>query len=142
EADAALEETLRGLREAVFQLHPYVLEQAGLEAAVRSVAQRASRRAGFEIQLDLRCRRRHPHDALVLAATRELLANSVQHAAADSVTVRLAEQNGAVTVEVRDDGRGFDAAELPRRLAEGHIGLQSQRERIETVGGSMDVHTA
>ena len=141
-AEAALEETIRDLREAVFQLHPYVLEQAGLEAAVRSVAQRAARRAGFSIKLDLDCGRRHPHDALVLAATRELLANSVQHAAASSVVVRLADQNGTVTLEVRDDGRGFDVAELPGRLAEGHIGLQSQRERIETVGGRMDIRTA
>src|SRR5262249_22630137 len=36
-ADAALAETIRDLREAVFELHPYVLEQAGLEAALRSV---------------------------------------------------------------------------------------------------------
>src|SRR5262249_57613351 len=41
-ADAALAETIRDLREAVFELHPYVLEQAGLEAALRSVAGRAA----------------------------------------------------------------------------------------------------
>jgi len=141
-ADAALGETIGELREAVFQLHPYVLEQAGLEAAVRSVAQRAARRAGFSIRLDLHCRRRHPHDGLVLAATRELLANSVQHAEAGNVLVRLADQNGSVALEVQDDGRGFDVTDLPGRLAEGHIGLRSQRERIETVGGRMEITTA
>jgi two-component system NarL family sensor kinase len=141
-ADAAVAATIGDLREAVFQLHPYVLEQAGLEAAVRSIAQRAARLGGFSVQLDLHCRRRHPHDTLVLGATHELLANSVQHAAAESVVIRLADQNGAVTLEVRDDGRGFEVAELPGRLAEGHIGLQSQRERIETVGGRMEIQTA
>jgi two-component system NarL family sensor kinase len=141
-ADAALAETIRDLREAVFELHPYVLEQAGLEAALRSVAGRAAHRGGFSLRLDLRYRRRHPHDGLLLAAARELLANSAQHAAARNVVVRLAEQDGAVTLEVRDDGRGFQLADLPARLAEGHIGLQSQRERIESQGGHMDIHTA
>src|SRR6185503_12983755 len=43
-ADAALLDTVRQLRDAVFDLHPYVLEQAGLEAALRSLAQRAAMR--------------------------------------------------------------------------------------------------
>jgi two-component system, NarL family, sensor kinase len=67
-ADAALAETIRDLREAVFELHPYVLEQAGLEAALRSVAGRAAHRGGFAVRLDLRYSRRHPHDGLLLAA--------------------------------------------------------------------------
>jgi two-component system, NarL family, sensor kinase len=141
-ADAALAETIRDLREAVFELHPYVLEQAGLEAALRSVAGRAAHRAGFAISLDLHSRRRHSHDSLLLAAARELLANSAQHAAASNVVVRLADVDGSVTLEVRDDGRGFEIAELPARLAEGHIGLQSQRERIESIGGRMDIRTS
>jgi two-component system, NarL family, sensor kinase len=47
-----------------------------------------------------------------------------------------------VTLEVRDDGRGFEISELAERLAAGHIGLQSQRERIESFGGRMDISTA
>jgi two-component system, NarL family, sensor kinase len=57
------------------------------------------------------------------------------------VIVRLAEDDGAVTLEVRDDGRGFEIGDLPARLAAGHIGLQSQRERIESLGGRMDIHS-
>jgi two-component system NarL family sensor kinase len=141
-AIVAIEETLRDLREAVFQLHPYVLEQAGLEAALRSVAQRSARHAGFDVQLDLRHPHRHQHDKILLAAARELLANAARHAAAETVVVRLADQNGSVTLEVNDDGRGFDPAQLPTRLAEGHIGLQSQRERVESLGGWMNITTA
>ena len=91
---------------------------------------------------ELTVHRRHVHDGLLFAAARELLANASQHAAARHVLVRLAEQNGSVVLEVRDDGRGFDVAELPERLAEGHIGLPSQRERIESQGGGMSIRTA
>jgi two-component system, NarL family, sensor kinase len=52
-AEAAVSTTAAQLREAVFELHPYVLEQAGLEAALRSVAQHAADRAGFAVRLDL-----------------------------------------------------------------------------------------
>jgi two-component system NarL family sensor kinase len=137
----AIEETLVDLREAVFELHPYVLEEAGLEAALRSVAQRSARHAGFAVQLDLRHPQRHQHDGILLAAARELLSNAAQHAAAETVVVRLADRNGSVTLEVDDDGRGFDLAQLPTRLAEGHIGLESQRERVESLGGRMEITT-
>ena len=141
-ADRALAETIRSLREAIFELHPYVLEQAGLEAALGSVAERYARRAGFAVRLDVGHPSRHPHDGLLMAAARELLANAAQHAEARSVVVRLAEQNGSVLLEVEDDGKGFDLTQLPTRLAEGHIGLQSQRERVESLGGRMEIDAA
>src|SRR5262249_41657530 len=53
-ADGALVETVKQLREAVFELHPYVFDQAGLESGIRSVAQQAAGRADFELHLDLR----------------------------------------------------------------------------------------
>ncbi len=134
-ADAAIAATIGELREAVFELHPYVLEQAGLPAALRAVGQRAARRGGFELEFDLAPSQARTHDALLLAAARELLANAAQHASARVVGVRLTERNGELLLSVRDDGVGFDPAVLPLRLAEGHIGLQSQRERIESVGG-------
>jgi two-component system, NarL family, sensor kinase len=141
-ARVAVDETIRDLREAIFELHPYVLEQVGLDAAVRALGQRAARRGGFAVRLDLSYTRRHPHEALLLAATRELLANAAQHSAAENVSVRLAQQDGWLVLEVDDDGKGFDPRDLPARLAEGHIGLQSQRERVESIGGRMKIRAA
>ena len=40
---------------------------------------------------------------------------------------------------VEDDGRGFPVAQLPERLAQGHIGLASQRHRVEAAGGELVV---
>jgi two-component system NarL family sensor kinase len=141
-ADSSIAETIGELREAIFELHPYVLEQAGLPAALRAVAQRAAQRGGFRLHFRLEQSSRCPHEDVVLACARELLANAAQHADARNVTVSLARRNGEVVVGVRDDGVGFDTRILPQRLAEGHIGLQSQRERVENIGGRLQIHTA
>jgi len=141
-ADAALEETLGSLREAVFDLHPYVLDAAGLEAALATVAERASRAGGFEVRLEAHETGRSDHEQLLLSAARELLTNVARHADAREVTLRLAEDNGDLVVSIRDDGRGFDEDVLDDRLAGGHIGLASHRARLENVGGGLSVDSA
>jgi len=141
-ADTALVETLGQLREAVFELHPYVLEEAGLKAALRSVAQQASSRAGLDLELDLRYESRHSREPLLFSAARELLSNVVRHADASRVVVRLVEEQSDVELAVEDDGRGFPPEMLAEGLAEGHVGLASQRVRIEAAGGSMHVASA
>jgi two-component system, NarL family, sensor kinase len=138
-AEAALSDTVGELRSAVFELHPYVLEEAGLEAALRSIAQQAAGRGDFELRLDLDYDGRNPHEQLLFSAARELLANVVRHSEADRVGVRLADTDGDLALVVEDDGRGFTPEQLAEQLAEGHVGLASQRVRIEAAGGSMDV---
>jgi two-component system NarL family sensor kinase len=138
-ADAALAETVGQLREAVFELHPYVLEEAGLEAAVRAVAQRAAARGGFDLRLAVRSGNGHPGDQLVFSAARELLSNVLEHANATHVTVELGDVDGDLRLVVEDDGEGFPRERLAQRLAAGHVGIASQRVRIEAAGGSMDV---
>jgi two-component system NarL family sensor kinase len=140
-ADAAVETTIAELREAVFELHPYVLEQAGLEAALRAAGQRAARRGGFRVHFDLAHPKRHPREALLFGAARELLTNAAVHAEAANVDVVLREREGSIGLAVRDDGRGFDTTLLPQRIAEGHIGLQSQRERVESAGGRFEIRS-
>jgi two-component system NarL family sensor kinase len=141
-ADTAVAETVARLRDAVFDLHPYVLEEAGLPAALRSAAQQAAARGNFALELDLRYDRRHPREPLLFSAARELLSNVVEHADASRVTVRLVEGAGELELAVEDDGRGFPPERLDERLAEGHVGLASQRVRLEAAGGSLRVSSA
>jgi two-component system NarL family sensor kinase len=141
-ADAALVETVGQLREAVVDLHPYVLEEAGLEAALRTAAGQAAAQGRLALDLDLRYGRRHSREQLVFSAARELLSNVVRHAEANTLKLVLAAENGTLELVVADDGRGFPLEELPARLAEGHIGLATQRVRVEAAGGSMAVASA
>ena len=56
--------------------------------------------------------------------------------------VALAEDGAALELLVEDDGAGFPPERLRQRLAAGHVGLASQRVRIEAVGGTLDVASA
>lgn len=67
----------------------------------------------------------------LLLALKEALNNAVRHSAAKEVRLRVAVEADALTVQVEDSGRGFDAAHPPRR---GH-GLESLRSRVESQGG-------
>ena len=138
-AETAVVETVHELRDAIFELHPYVLDEAGLDAAVRSVATRAATRAGVELRLDVVPGAGGKHDQLLFSAVRELVANVVRHAKARVLSVTLRPVGDEVLLVVEDDGTGLDPERLGERLADGHIGLASQRVRIESAGGRMSV---
>ena len=138
-AEAAIDSTTAELRLAIFQLHPEVLEQIGLEAALRTFGEQVARRAGFRFALAAEYQAGHPHEPLLLATARELLGNVAQHAAATLVQVRVHRVGAELVLEVADDGGGFDPSALAVRLTEGHIGLASQRARVESVGGRLRV---
>jgi two-component system NarL family sensor kinase len=142
-ADDALLGVVRDLRLAIFELHPHVLEEAGLEAAVRQVAEAAARRGGFSLELELDELPAHETvDRLLFSAGRELLTNVVKHAHAEHVVVTLRDSDGERVLTVSDDGGGFDAAMLGARPSTGHIGLASHRVRLETAGGRLEIGPA
>ena len=128
------------MRALIFELRPESLAQEGLVAALQKHA--ASLRARYQlavetdlgdepdVQLSLK-------EALYRVA-QEALHNTVKHARAAQVTLRLAARDGGVSLEVADDGAGFD----PRGDFPGHLGLQSMRERVERAGGSLHLESA
>ena len=65
----------------------------------------------------------------------EALSNVVRHAHAKSVSVTLGTDGKLVTLEIADDGVGFDAGDEPPE----HLGQQSMRERATALGGTLDV---
>jgi two-component system NarL family sensor kinase len=140
-ARSTLTQTVADLRGAIFELHPHVLQQAGLEPALRAVAERASRRGGFDVDLYLDYSRRHPAEPILLGAAREFLANAAQHAHASKVTMSLAYEGDAIVLTVSDNGVGFDPRSIDRCVAAAHIGLTSQRERIQAGGGELEVRS-
>jgi len=141
-AHAAITATVAELRGAVADLHPYLLEEAGLAAAIGQAARVAAERAGFVLQLDVSEGEPGPNDRAVLRCTSELLSNVVRHAKAAHVSVALQRGNGSDRVRVRDDGVGFDPVVATATVRAGHIGLVSLRERAEALGGALTLESA
>ena len=141
-AYATITATVAQLRGTVADLHPYLLEQAGLTAAIGQAARAAAERAGFALELDLEESEQAPNDRAVLRCTSELLSNVVRHARAAHVTVQLRRDGDLDRVRVRDDGVGFDPVAATATVHAGHIGLVSLRERAEALGGALVLESA
>ncbi len=144
--DEALERALAGLREATdqmreatFELHPAVLAGAGLARALTQLAAANSARSGIDFGTDIAPTEPDPVDPMVFAVARELLSNVVRHSRATRATVRLETVDGMRRLDVVDDGTGMSADAAAERLRQGHIGLASQRARIEAAGGTMQI---
>ncbi len=141
--DYALAEASRLLRSIMRQLHPAVLEAAGLPPVLGDAVEAAASRGALRAELDdegwpqgLRT----TADALLVTTAQELLTNVVKHARARTVRVTLTWQDGVARLQVRDDGRGLRPTDLDKRLEEGHVGLASRRLRVAALGGHLSIH--
>src|SRR6185437_13479937 len=107
-AREGIERAVQLLREAVFNLHPVVLEHAGLASAIRAVADHQGRRGGFECEIEVDRQATGVHDELILSLARELLTNVAKHAEAEKVEVAVRREDKEIALEVSDDGVGMD----------------------------------
>jgi signal transduction histidine kinase len=126
-AQQTLEELSRGI-------HPRALAESGLAAALRA----ASATSPVRVDVVDALGRRLPHEVESAAyfGCLEAVQNAVKHAGADRVAVRIGESRGAVEIEVRDDGAGFDA-----EAVQVGSGLRNMRDRIESLGGVLTVES-
>jgi two-component system NarL family sensor kinase len=134
-----LDQTVVQLRQAVFDLHPYLLDQSGLHAALQAIAERAGRRAGFTTEISVEPSAEGVADQLLFSIARELLANAAQHSRAHHVRVAVRRDRDRVELIVADDGIGIPAGAVDVAPRAGHIGLASSAERTEAVGGRFTV---
>jgi signal transduction histidine kinase len=146
QAIGILQDTMRKTQDLTFDLSPTVLYELGLGPALAGLARRFSSAEGPAIEVDISGGSPAlPTDAAVLLfrIARELLANAVKHAQAERIALRLAMLRGAVQMTVADDGRGM--SDDPRHLTQaghsGGFGLFSIRQRIEPLGGRMEIAT-
>ncbi|KAA0111147.1 sensor histidine kinase [Mycolicibacterium sp. P1-5] len=135
--DAALQDAVNMLRSAVSTLHPQVLAQVGLGAALRELVGQYERRLNITIDCAVDEVGKPASQALLYRAARELLANAHKHSRATRLRVELDREDGSLVLRVIDNGVGFDPAVLDRKVAEGHIGLSSLVVGVEAMGGSV-----
>jgi signal transduction histidine kinase len=138
-----LRRELGDVRAFISQLRPPILDEVGLDGAIREAADTLAALTGAVVEADLAAPPGGLGDGeqvVVLRVLQEALQNVRKHAAAHRVRVATRVEDERWTLEVRDDGRGFDldAVAAPGRRT---FGLQFMRERAELVRGSFEIRS-
>ncbi len=129
EARIGAEQALRELRDLARGIHPPVLADRGLEAALASLASSTPLRVGLTVDVTPRPAPAVESAAYFVAA--EALANAAKHARANRVDIRIARLGDVIELEVRDDGQGGADPE--------GSGLRGLRRRVEALDGTLSV---
>jgi len=138
-------QALDELRSLILGLRPPELEHDGLEGTLRKEVAMLARVHGVAIDLEVEDQATGnsasgDRDLAILRIAHEALQNALRHAGAGHVVLRLARRADGLTVEVSDDGVGFDpsSGELRSR----HLGLTSMEERARELGGHLEIRSA
>ena len=141
----AVERVLEQVHDLSLNLRPSMLDDLGLEPALRWYVERQAALAGLQAEvrappLDQRL------DPLIetecFRIAQEALTNVVKHAKARLVIVELSRNDEQLHLSVRDDGVGFDVASLRERAVGGaSLGLLSMEERATLAGGGLQYHS-
>ncbi|WP_405699466.1 sensor histidine kinase [Streptomyces sp. NBC_01383] len=131
-------------RRSVHNLLPAALEHDDLPSALKKTVAIWSQRTGVRAGFTVTGTAEPLHDevgATLLRIAEEALANAGRHAAASRAGVTLSYMGDEITLDVRDDGRGFDPAALPSYRGAGGFGLGGMRARAERIAGTVEVET-
>ena len=138
-----LRRELAEIRSFISQLRPPALQELGFDGAIMDTISTFSTLITAPIHADLAARGDalgETEQTVVLRILQEALQNVRKHAVAHVVDVATREGPEGWTLEVRDDGRGFDIDAVAAR-GRRNFGLQFMRERVELVGGRLDIRS-
>jgi len=139
------DEAYSDVREAILGLRETVRDDAGLEGSLRDYLRKYSRQTGIAATLscdgDMHRALGPRSEVQLLRVVQEALTNTRKHAKATRVQVKMVCLGRSATLTIEDDGVGFDPSTVASSM-EGGFGLASMRERVEQIGGRIDVHTA
>jgi signal transduction histidine kinase len=144
EAKALAVRSLDDLHRLLFDLRPSVLDDLGLLSAIRWYAERHLEPLGIAVRCefaDLDGRLPPEVEIALFRVVQEAVTNIARHAEAETVLIQCALREGVMTVEIEDDGKGFDATRGPEPSGSG-LGLLGIRERVELLGGRVDIESA
>ena len=128
EADTEAVDALAELRALARGIHPAILTEEGLPAALAALTRRTPVPVELTVDTD---RLPAPVEATAYFVTAEALANIAKHAHATQATVDIARANGRLTVEIADDGVGGADTDAP--------GLRGLRDRVEALDGHLRI---
>jgi signal transduction histidine kinase len=141
------QQALQEMRLLVYELRPLALESEGLMGALEQRLETVERRAGIQARMLVDVDTHQGQGQVELAPdleeelygiAQEALNNALKHARASRVVLSVGVTDEFVTLEIADDGQGFDPADVRDT---GGLGLVSMRERAEKIGGQLTIRS-
>jgi PAS domain S-box-containing protein len=148
QCQALADQCMRDVRTLSYLLHPPMLDEAGLEDAIRHYVGGFTERTGIEVELEIspRLGRMKPHVELALfRVAQESLTNTQRHSGSPQAKIRIESDPGKITLEISDKGCGISGS-LRRRNQEMSfglgVGIPSMHERVTLIGGQLDIESS
>jgi signal transduction histidine kinase len=136
-------DTVTDLRDTVSALRNSLLD-SGIEPALRNLARKTQAATGLIVDVNVELDQDEDLPYILASCIYQLvvegLNNIKKHANADNASITVQTTDTNVLVQIIDDGRGFDyKATMDAALERGHIGMYTMKERVEEMGGEMNV---
>ncbi len=146
DATRLVRELSQELRTMSHLLHPPLLDEAGLESALRWFVEGFAERSGIQVDLDLAPelgRLSKEMEIAIFRVVQESLANVHRHSGSKTAQVRVARDAQRVTLEICDQGRGIAAngGAAASGPAVPGVGIQGMRERVRQLRGNFEIHS-
>jgi signal transduction histidine kinase len=144
EVEELVQDAIAAARSLAVDLHPPVLNDGGMVAALEWLARHMQRNHGLAVTVEGSSDSALPAPCrtLVFETARELLFNVVKHAGVDRARIRLTDAGGEdVQVTIEDDGAGFDPDRIDSDDPLNHTGLARIRERLQLLGGRLSIES-
>jgi nitrate/nitrite-specific signal transduction histidine kinase len=135
------QEALGEMRLLIYELRPPVLQRVGLRGALQARLETVEGRSGIETNIEVVGEEdlEVPIQEGLYRIAREALNNALKHAQASNIGVKLAYDGPNASLEIVDDGIGFDASP---GTEEGGMGIHGMRERAEQLGAKLTIESA
>ena len=136
--------TLENIRTLAQELRPGVLDDLGLHAAFRWLAEDARQRLHLDVELHIkaaevtsrRCKKPTLYETALFRIAQESLTNVARHAHAKHACILLTQEQDSICLQVRDDGCGFDPSQHHSGL-----GIFGMREQASLLGGTVEIQS-
>lgn len=152
DADALIDDTTemidemsRQLRTMSYLLHPPTLDEAGLLSAVKWYIDGFSARSSIQVAIDCSELGRLPGELEItlFRLIQESLTNIHRHSGSKTALIRITRNDSCVTLEVRDQGKGFNFSSTPGETnLKCGVGIRGMKERVRRLGGAIDISSS
>jgi two-component system, NarL family, sensor histidine kinase DegS len=133
--------TFQKVRDFIFDLRPMMLDDLGLVPTVTRYVDTFKEQSGIDVRLvstGMEQRFESYLEVMVFRAIQELLANIALHSQATQVILQLDSSSAGLKVSLEDNGKGFDIEKVQESSG---MGLKVIRDRVQMLGGSMEIHS-